>query len=165
MDTRKILTIIFFVIFALVLVVGFYYVGSPEHNRNLNADKERMEDLSYIRNGINKYYRENCKLPDSLDELEIIQQNPAMKRPYSYRHNSITHPIGDYELKSGDKENEYQLCTEFYAESEGYNPKIAEPIIEYVHHNISHPAGHHCFKLKLDSWAHEKCEKKKPQAN
>lgn len=111
------------IVFCAALVVA----GTPGSQRQLEADRHRVNDLRQIANAVFSYRAQNGSLPASLNDPLIRQRlgmnkasDPVTNAPYEYR------PLGDMN---------YQLCARFSSASVG----------EASFWN--HPAGHTCFDI------------------
>ncbi|OGK39548.1 hypothetical protein A3F34_02485 [Candidatus Roizmanbacteria bacterium RIFCSPHIGHO2_12_FULL_44_10] len=76
----------------LALVAGFVVVGSPQKSRDINLDRQRLQDISSLRYNIESYYRKQRSLPVSLDNVsnEEVKTDPETKKPYEYKITSDT---------------------------------------------------------------------------
>lgn len=75
---------------ALAIVTGFFMVGSPVQQRQLQFDDRRVNDLSYLQSEILAYWQNKGKLPTELallnDDLRgfRVPLDPESTQPYSY---------------------------------------------------------------------------------
>lgn len=146
METRKLLIIIFTIVLVGVFGVGFYFIGSPEHNYKINVDKQKRADLWTLKSGINTYIYNNCKLPDDLNSVKLYEKTVLERKNYSY--------------KLLDKKH-YELCSEFFFDH-GYENEGGSEYNSYSNDFYEHKAGLHCFKQELYENDYEKnnCKKK-----
>lgn len=81
------------VVSAIVLVSiigGFFVMGSPQTQRALRHDQQRIDDLRNIQSQVTEYYRTTEELPESLDELKdpltsrYVPTDPSTGDPYEY---------------------------------------------------------------------------------
>lgn len=106
---------------------GFLVLGSPNRQRQLQADRSRLQDLHAIARQLHDRFEtaNRGEKPFSLPEtLRRDWRDPLTGEPYEYR------PLDD---------ERYQLCAEF-----------ALPTPEPVRNRDrfwQHPAGRHCFDL------------------
>jgi len=121
--------------------IGFWSLGSPGKQRELAADRRRVEDLQTIARSLNASHRlsgsaANRELPSTLHDLPPAWRtdpsrltDPATKAPYEYRRLSSS---------------TYELCASFATESssdeDGYEPGGRYSFWR-------HPKGRHCFLL------------------
>ncbi len=146
-----------FLVLALIAVIaavafGFVKLGSPAHQRDVQADTKRVNDLSAIAQNIYNYMNpgptkigitspEIPRLPATLDALPLYGQSykdPVTGAPYEYK------PQGG---------NGYQLCATFSlvaAEDETNQNYYYGPRIFAVH-----PAGYYCFSLDASKSPYE----------
>ena len=75
---------------ALAVVAGFFIVGSPEKQRQLQFDDRRVNDLSYLQAEILAYWQNKGQLPANLsllnDDLRGVQVpiDPESTKFYGY---------------------------------------------------------------------------------
>lgn len=109
-----------------VLVVGFVNLGGPRTQRLVQADSQRIQNLSTLAIEVKtKWANSNHVLPATLDEVagsNQIRYDPMSGAPYEYR------PGGA---------SDYQLCATFARE---FRPVGGITF-------WAHPAGHYCFQL------------------
>ncbi|MFH1188498.1 MAG: DUF5671 domain-containing protein [bacterium] len=78
-------------VFAISLIGGFFFIGSPQTQRMREADRQRVNDLSNAESEIITYWQKKDVLPQSLKELEnslsyfTVPQDPETKEPYAYK--------------------------------------------------------------------------------
>ena len=90
------------------VIAGLVISGSPQEQRLLRADDERVNDLQRLSSVIGRYYRETESLPAELATLlngwisQEIPRDPDTDAPYIYELTGAT---------------AYQLCAEFSLES------------------------------------------------
>lgn len=102
------------------VIAGFSLLGSPAHQRQIGADRRRVENLRAI---AWELHARPGGLPQSLNELKADRTDPVTGAPYEYR------PVGG---------TEYELCATFEA------PQPPEPRpAPYWRHG----AGRECFRL------------------
>ena len=74
----------------LAIASGFFIMGSPQTQRLLRYDQQRIEDLRSIQSQVTDYYRTAEKLPESLATLQdplaggYIQNDPETGASYEY---------------------------------------------------------------------------------
>ncbi len=127
----------------VVVVWGFTLIGSPSFNRKLSADRNRMEDLQRLSNGIAQYFDEQKKFPEKLADLDKLRysygrdlrlEDPATKRPYDFK---VKDPYS------------YELCAEFELTSE--EAEIEKRPYNYYGSRTTwdHGVGHNCFSFEI----------------
>ncbi len=157
-----------FLIAAAVAVVGgvalgFFMTGSPAHQRDVEADNRRVQDLATIAQEIYSFVNPAPKpgqtstvsraLPGSLDELPFAYStqphDPMSGASYEY------HPAS---------ETNYRLCATFATDATEAarcigNPGMrcpAAPASAYGPRIFSeHPAGNYCFELDASKSPYE----------
>lgn len=112
-------------IVALMIVLGFWQLGSPGTQRQFRADTQRVQQLFQLSTEVRNYWSAHTsQLPPNVDQLPGSGfVDPITRSPYEY------HP------RQG---SEYDLCAVFARSSE-HREITTDPWI--------HPAGHHCFRL------------------
>lgn len=114
-------------IIALILLLGFWQLGSPGTQREFRADTQRVQSLFQVSTQIRNYWSSHTsQLPASLDQL-----------PGNLLVDPITH--AHYEYHPGQN-SQYQLCANFARSSECRELPPEQSV-------WAHPAGHHCFTM------------------
>jgi hypothetical protein len=75
------------------LILGFFDIGSPVHQRAIAGDERRVEDLREIASSMNGRWSESSPksafvLPRRIDDLgpaQAARRDPSTARPYEYR--------------------------------------------------------------------------------
>lgn len=114
----------------VAVVGGFILLGSPGKQRQLEADRRRVQNLHGIarrlydrRRNWNREEEKPFALPATLSEQD--PRDPLTDEPYEYR--------------TLEAEGQYQLCAEFALPSpEPHRDRFWE-----------HPSGRHCFDLDI----------------
>ena len=114
------------VVVIAAVAAGLVISGSPQQQRSIRADDERVNDLQRLSRVIERFYRETEALPPDLAALlngwisQEIPRDPETDQTY------------DYELQD---ETAYRLCAEFSLESRpGRQPEF-----------WNHAVGRQCF--------------------
>ena len=113
---------------ALAVGAAFYVLGPPSQQRLLRLDERRVEDLNGIRAAVNDYWRQNNRLPASVEEAghgTALYRDPESGEVYEYRVRG---------------ERSYELCAVFERAFTPEEPGLANRF-------WPHPAGRHCFAL------------------
>lgn len=133
-----------------MLVLGFLLAGSPNHQRKVRMDEQRLNDLSSIQSQITSYWQTKRELPQDLKALRndlsyfYLPQDPQTGEDYEYR------AVSDlsFELCAT-----FELALESSDESStvrydygGYNPY---PYTGQVH-IWDHGVGRTCFERTID---------------
>lgn len=133
---------------AVVIIAGFFVVGSPKNERMRRFDSERVNHLQQLQLNIIEYWRSKGKLPVKLADLNdptrgvIVPTDPETGESYGY------------EIKSAES---FTLCALFQTESvsEKFLPGIRKPIPK-ASSGIeggdvwTHGIGDVCFERKID---------------
>ena len=136
---------------AVVIVAGFFVVGSPKEERMRRFDEQRVQHLQQLQWNIIEYWQSKGKLPVQLADLNdptrgvIVPTDPETGESYGY------------EIK---KSEAFALCATFQTEtvSENLSPRMAKPIpaIPEFSDGISggdvwtHGPGRVCFDRTID---------------
>lgn len=127
-----------FIIVIAVLISAFIFVESPIETRNIKHDQKITNQFSQIDSGINKYYRINKKLPESLDgllkEITFLRENDLI--------DSSTRQKFDYKIVD---EKSYELCAVFKVRSAGYEDRSDY----YLDKRWGHEAGYQCLRQNI----------------
>lgn len=129
----------------LTIVAGFFIIGTPQSQRELRIDNERISDLQNIQYQIVNYWQQKESLPATLDDLRDplsgaeIPVDPITNEPYKYKRNS---PL------------DFSLCATFT--TEGTDPYGARSIAKPVAYGgvssdtWNHGKGEVCFERSID---------------
>lgn len=131
------------VLVALTIVSGFIIIGSPQSQRALRLDQQRVSDLQSIQSQIVYFYQQKQKLPGTLSALNdplsyfVLPADPATKEPYVY--------IPGEGLS-------FELCATFTtAGTDQYSGAVARPAAYGVTADKwQHAAGVVCFERTID---------------
>jgi hypothetical protein len=125
----------------VVLVSAFIFVESPRETRNIKHDQGVINKFNQIDGAINTYYRDNKKLPESLDELMTADtyylierdiEDPATKKRFEYKRVD---------------ETTYELCAVFMTASKDYEEN--GDYRYYYDKRWRHEAGYQCLRQKV----------------
>lgn len=132
----------------VVIVTGFFFVGSPKEERMRQFDEQRVQHLQQLQWNIIEYWQSKNKLPAKLADLNdptrgvIVPVDPETGEPYAY------------EIKTPES---FALCATFKMESvsESISPRIAKPTPESSSGIVggdvwTHGPGRVCFERKID---------------
>src|SRR3989344_1397972 len=154
--TKDRLTNIFLIIAGVavltVVVFGFFKIGSPMHQRDLESDNRRVSDISTLSQEIYSFVNPAPRpgqtipaprsLPASPDELPQVYSpnpnDPVSGEPYEYM------------LREGTV---YELCATFATEAK---ENASEPRGYYGPRTFNtHPIGRFCFTLDASKSLYE----------
>jgi len=140
-SSRKIWSIVTFIVIVSSILWGFSVLGSPRSQRLVKYDEVKVMDLQNITNAIQSYYSVNGNLPKDFVEISTLnygvkQIDPQTQKPY------------EYIVKSATK---FDVCADFNKESmnNGREMSLAFPA-PYGGTSWTHPAGRHCFSQSID---------------
>jgi len=142
----KILAWVTATVVLVVIIAGFFIVGSPAQQRQRRFDDQRVSDLQVIQNEIVNYWVQKEKLPENLDNLKNSISgfnsplDPETNTTYEY---IIQEPLT------------FELCAVFKTESlvNNQNPRMPEAVPYYsdpYQQNWSHGVGRVCFSRTID---------------
>ncbi|MEX0652297.1 MAG: DUF5671 domain-containing protein [Candidatus Paceibacterota bacterium] len=131
------------------IIGGFFIIGSPQTQRLMRFDQDKINDLSSIQWQVVTYFQQKETLPQTLAELEdpltgfILPTDAQTDTAYSY------------EVVEGLT---FKLCADFNKESKGYThaePKAVrlESSVRYGgfdNENWAHGEGETCFERTID---------------
>ncbi|OGY84791.1 MAG: hypothetical protein A3F54_03345 [Candidatus Kerfeldbacteria bacterium RIFCSPHIGHO2_12_FULL_48_17] len=143
--TVKISAIIASVLIAITIIAGFFVAGTPETQRQVRFDYQRINDLQSIQSQVVFYWQQKKTLPANFEALAsgvdgfIAAKDPETQEDYEYE------KISDLKFK---------LCADFDTLLEQFegtlepspysNPELKGSQSWY------HPAGRHCFTREID---------------
>jgi hypothetical protein len=114
------------------IVAGLVVSGSPQRQRQLRLDEQRVNDLRSLSQSITAHYRNTRELPGQITEIvdgrtrSTLPRDPESGQAYVYE---------------TQERRVFQLCAEFALPSEDTQPD------EFW----SHQAGRQCFRFDLSS--------------
>jgi TRAP-type C4-dicarboxylate transport system permease small subunit len=150
---RKMWAIVVGVIILISIILGFGVLGSPQSQRLLRYDNQKVTDLQNLQYQVISYWQMNGIIPISLADIKgqqniVVPTDPQTQKDYEYK-------------KTGDMN--FEVCAEFNQENmtlqNQYGP-VAVPtsypakggIIQ--NDNWNHPAGRQCFERVIDPVAY-----------
>jgi len=145
--TSKMIGAITAVVVLLTLIAGFFIIGSPQTQRDMRLDRERVSDLQSIQWQIVNHYQRTGKLPENLSTLE----DPIAG--YQLPTDPQTNAVYEYAILNSSTLT-FELCTTFAAESAGLaqasklEPSLARPGLD--DNFWKHDAGRVCFERTID---------------
>lgn len=113
------------------IIAGFWVLGTPGRQRDIAADRQRLQDLQSIAFELNGRSQSQA-------EFEL----PAELEDSQRREDPITNQLYDYERLSASS---YELCAEFATDSSTYPLQNASQRDEFWRH----PEGRHCFEFDI----------------
>ncbi len=130
-------------IMALAVVFGFYTAGSPQNQRLIRFDDQKVSDLQMIQDRlVYTYWQQKGALPTALAQLNdpisgfAVPTDPQSGQAFEYHSTGVT---------------SFQLCAVFNKASEGSSSStspVARPDIGY--NNWQHGEGRVCFDRTID---------------
>ena len=117
---------------AIAIIVGLFLVGSPEEQRLLGLDRQRLADLRGLVRAVESYWEDNSALPTQLEELvdgrrlSRLPLDPATNVAYEYRATDA---------------NGYRVCANFSV------PSADDTSEDFWFH----AAGRHCYSFDLSA--------------
>lgn len=126
-----------------IIVGGFFLVGSPQNQRMLRFDQQRVNDLSMVQQEVINYWQQKDRLPANLDELTNdisgfrAPMDPETKEPYGY---TVKGSLA------------FELCADFITDSKaesGTTQPARSPFDPYQQ-NWEHGIGQTCFSRTID---------------
>ncbi|MCW1929957.1 MAG: DUF5671 domain-containing protein [Candidatus Kerfeldbacteria bacterium] len=127
-----------------MLIIGVSIIGTPAHQRKVQNDETRLNDLQNIQSYIYQYYNEHSTVPTSLEDLKndfiTVPTDPKTDAGYEYVATSTT---------------AFQLCANF--ETEGKEGASRAPKYDYAHSGYltytdewKHDASRTCFQREIN---------------
>lgn len=160
-NSRRAFSWLGLVVSVLILVFGFYLIGSPKIQRNIRIDQERESTLQSLNYSVINYWQRLGVMPTTFEELSTLPDNFLYGD--NYRQDMSTYK---YELRDA-KNRTYALCSTFNTSSDtidlymdpargGMVTNVAVPEYSGVDGkpsmvtNWRHPAGDYCFVQTID---------------
>lgn len=138
-------------IIAIVIAIGFFFVGTPAQERLRRFDDTRVQDLSILQSQIIEFWQAKNRLPNELGELTDAtrgiepRQDPETGATYEY-------------AKTGDLS--FRLCADFRTSAtstDQFGVKKSAPVPYYPGYggvfgdnNWNHGTGRVCFERVID---------------
>ncbi|KKU22490.1 MAG: hypothetical protein UX31_C0001G0008 [Candidatus Nomurabacteria bacterium GW2011_GWA1_46_11] len=125
-------------VIALALGYGFYVAGSPQNQRLVRFDNQKINDLQIIQSQLVYYWQQKGSLPTNLEGLNdpisgfIMPKDPQTGEMYGYH------------LKAN---RSFELCANFNKENKD---DYIMPHTGYPATNWQHGAGPTCFERTID---------------
>ncbi|MBW4462678.1 MAG: hypothetical protein KME47_20945 [Nodosilinea sp. WJT8-NPBG4] len=118
----------------LAIVAGFWVLGTPGRQREIAADRQRLQDVASIAQRLHEQYLaddDSFELPATLDAIEL-RNDPLTNQPYEYERLS---------------DRDFNLCATFDTDSSTHRLSAQEsnPDAE----RWQHPEGRHCFEFDV----------------
>ena len=120
----------------IAVITGFWLLGSPNKQRQLRADQQRLQDISEIAQRLHEQAKPSPNRGKSIDLPASLppparQFDPISGKTYEYRRLDSTH---------------YQLCAEFATDSNKDRLRDSPGMNQDF---WQHPLGQHCFQLDV----------------
>ncbi|MBD2114301.1 MULTISPECIES: hypothetical protein [Cyanophyceae] len=121
----------------LAIVAGFWVLGTPGRQREIAADRQRLQDVASIAQRLHEQYLaddDSFELPATLDAIEL-RNDPLTNQPYEYE-------------RLGDRD--FNLCATFDTDSSTHrlSPQESNPDAG----RWQHPEGRHCFEFDVTEY-------------
>ncbi len=126
----------------IAIILGFSVIGSPQTQRLVRQDNQKISDLQNLQWQVINYWQMNGMIPESMPNIAV---DPQTGDPYEYR-------------KMSDMK--FQVCGQFNSEYRNTNsPQVAMegPYFKggmMNNDNWMHGAGRHCFDREIDPIAY-----------
>lgn len=149
-STDVIFSVLAWGIVVATFIYSFAVFGSPQNQRALGFDTQRVQNLGQIENSVLNYWQQKGKMPQALTDLEYVPKDPE----------AITGKVLEYHVGSGTS---YQVCADFGTSSSKesemnylYNSNSYYDTDRFVPKNSQeypwkHSSGHTCFKRVIDT--------------
>lgn len=131
------------VLVALTIAAGFLIIGSPQSQRELRIDSQRVSDLQSLQSQIVYLYQQKERLPATLAELNdplsyyTVPVDPETNQPYGY---NVKGPLS------------FELCADFTTAGtvDQYGKTVAMPSAYGMNDKWEHKAERTCFSRTID---------------
>ena len=118
------------------VIAGFWWLGSPNRQRQIRADQQRIRDIHEIASRLHQQAQQSQNRGKSVELQALLSPNnrktdPISGEPYEYQRLDTTH---------------YQICAEFAADSA--QNRLGR--FSWADKDLwDHLSGRHCFKLNV----------------
>jgi len=127
----------------VVIVAGFFIIGTPWQARLYRFDEQKVTDLQNIQYQVVNYWQAKQKLPTSLSSLSdplsgnVIPSDPQTGAAYGY---TVKGKL------------DFELCADFNAASQPNSAAITAPYYpgSTASDKWDHASGHVCFERTID---------------
>lgn len=133
---RKFWAIVSGIVILVFIILGFSVIGSPQTQRLLRYDDQKISDLQNLQWQVINYWQMNGSIPETMPNIAIDQQS---KKAYEYR-------------KTGAMT--FELCADFNKENNMQNRSLIEGA--YYKGGVTandawdHASGRGCFQRTID---------------
>ncbi|MEM1369800.1 MAG: hypothetical protein AAGG02_17710 [Cyanobacteria bacterium P01_H01_bin.15] len=120
------------IVVASALIYAFWVLGSPQKQRQIRLDEERLREIHQIAEQLVSQQdapNDSSDLPETLPNNLLDFKDPITNTPYEYRR------LDD---------ERFELCADFAT-----NQDNASPSRQRRHSFWQHPAGPHCFEFDI----------------
>ena len=135
---KRFLSVFFGLCLALTLIMLFVLLAG---SGSVKQDNQKANDLSLLQTSINQYYNNNSRLPDGINQLDLMGK-------------SLSQSLANYTY-SKKTDQAYELCADFATntiETGNMTKAMRAPdSYEYYGDFTKHPKGHHCYNLAVSS--------------
>ncbi|TAJ14921.1 hypothetical protein EPO56_01480 [Patescibacteria group bacterium] len=139
-NNSKIIGGIVTLIVLITVIGGFFIIGSPQSQRSIRLDQERVYNLQNIQYQVTYYWQQKQKLPTEIADLE----DPLMG--FVAPRDPETGVMYVYEVIDAMS---FKLCADFALPSQ--TPKNSVPVrAEMQNENWQHEKGQKCFERTID---------------
>jgi type II secretory pathway pseudopilin PulG len=114
------------------IVTGLVISGSPQRQRLLRLDEQRIQDLRSLQSAVHRHYSNGSTLPAALEELVDGRNLSALPR------DPVSGQDYGYELL---ERRVFQVCAEFALPSDESEPEDF----------WKHADGRHCFRFDVSN--------------
>ena len=139
---RKAFQLVIVGVVVLSLVYGFYLAGSPQNQRLVRFDEQKVNDLQSIQNQlVYNWWQQKGSLPQTLDALN--DSISGFSVPVDVQSNK------SYEYQTTGLRS-FELCATFNLPTPGNSSTVVKPISLGGIDNWQHLEGRQCFNRTID---------------
>lgn len=157
--SRRAFSYLGIVVAILIIVFGFYLIGSPKTQRLIRIDQERERVVQDLNNKVINYWQTIGQMPKNMADLDKLPNYGDNRRQDL--------SIYNYKLTDSNKRN-YEICTTFNLSTDVINSYMdnandiyrneksfaigvgTDIAINTDNQNWDHSAGGFCFKRNID---------------
>lgn len=143
-EVNKKFNMIYFICSLLVIIIAFvtsfFIVESPNEARNRKLDEKVINNLDAVKRGIDQYYIDNKKLPQTLEDVSNEKYDFLTSEQF------VEVSTGKYYGYNPLEEKKYELCALFNSSNMENNTN------DYYYSTWKHDMGYQCITKRVEDY-------------